>query len=53
AEATRFVGSGAECLVQRLLSSDEFNTALAHVASLGISSGVERGLRMGHTDAGF
>ncbi|GJU08379.1 hypothetical protein Tco_1124809 [Tanacetum coccineum] len=53
AEATRFFGSGVECLVRMLLLSDEFHVALAHVASLGISSGVERGLRMERTDAEF
>ncbi|GJY67129.1 hypothetical protein Tco_0469367 [Tanacetum coccineum] len=36
-----------------LLSSDEFHDALAHVASLGISSRVERRLCMGRTDAEF
>ncbi|GKG39074.1 hypothetical protein Tco_0460786, partial [Tanacetum coccineum] len=51
---TRFVGSGVECLVRRLLlSSDEFHAALDHVASLGVASGVERGLRMRRTDAEF
>ncbi|GKC92483.1 hypothetical protein Tco_1157925 [Tanacetum coccineum] len=52
-EVTDFVGSGVESLVHRLLSSDEFNSALARVAYLGITSGVERGLCMGRTDAGF
>ncbi|GKF03660.1 hypothetical protein Tco_0030583, partial [Tanacetum coccineum] len=52
-EVTRFVGSGVESLVQKLLSSDEFYAFLAHVASLGINYGVERGLRMGRTDAEF
>ncbi|GJR01691.1 hypothetical protein Tco_0524675 [Tanacetum coccineum] len=33
-ELTQFIGSGVEGLVQRLLSSDEFHAALAHVASL-------------------
>nr|GEY69623.1 hypothetical protein [Tanacetum cinerariifolium] len=42
-----------ECLVRRLLSSDEFHAALAHVVSLGISFGVEKGLRMGCTDVEF
>nr|GEV30413.1 hypothetical protein [Tanacetum cinerariifolium] len=53
AEVSRFVGSGVECLVRRLLSSDEFHATLARVTSLGIASGVERGLRMGHTNAKF
>ncbi|GJW96562.1 reverse transcriptase domain-containing protein [Tanacetum coccineum] len=52
-EVTWFVGSGVESLVRKLLSSDEFYTALAHVASLGINYGFERGLRMGRTDAEF
>nr|GEU94196.1 hypothetical protein [Tanacetum cinerariifolium] len=33
--------------------SDEFHVALARVTSLGISYGVERGLRMGSTDVEF
>ncbi|GJR34604.1 hypothetical protein Tco_1210288 [Tanacetum coccineum] len=40
-------------LVRRLLSSNEFHAALAHIASLGISYGVEMGLRMGRTDTKF
>ncbi|GKE30255.1 hypothetical protein Tco_1445639, partial [Tanacetum coccineum] len=48
-EVTQFVGSGVESLVRKLLSSDEFHVALAHVASLGINYGVERGLRMGRS----
>ncbi|GJS51262.1 hypothetical protein Tco_0624624 [Tanacetum coccineum] len=52
-EVTRFVGSGVESLVQKLLSSDKFHAALAHVASLGINYCVGRGLRMGRTDAEF
>nr|GEV22922.1 hypothetical protein [Tanacetum cinerariifolium] len=42
-----------ELASKRLLSSDEFHDALAQVASLGINYGVERGLRMGRTDADF
>ncbi|GJX71065.1 hypothetical protein Tco_0308236 [Tanacetum coccineum] len=52
-EVTRFVGSGVESLVRKLLSSDKFHASLAHVASLGINYGVERGLRIGCTDAEF
>nr|GEX75237.1 hypothetical protein [Tanacetum cinerariifolium] len=52
-EVTQFISFGVEGLIRRLLSSDEFNAALAHVASLGINYGVERGLRMGRTDADF
>ncbi|GJT11806.1 hypothetical protein Tco_0858848 [Tanacetum coccineum] len=52
-EVTQFVGSGVESLVRKLLSSDEFYAALARVASLGINYGVDRGLRMGRTDAEF
>nr|GEW52381.1 hypothetical protein [Tanacetum cinerariifolium] len=40
-------------LIRKLLSSAEFYAALARVASLGINYGVERGLRMGCTDAEF
>ncbi|GJR86176.1 hypothetical protein Tco_0210187, partial [Tanacetum coccineum] len=49
-EVTQFVGSGVEGVVRKLLSSDEFHVALARVASLGINYGIERGLRIGHTD---
>ncbi|GJY22421.1 hypothetical protein Tco_0396079 [Tanacetum coccineum] len=42
-----------ELALERLLSSDKFHAALAHVASLGINYGVERGLHMGRTDADF
>ncbi|GJU45234.1 hypothetical protein Tco_1202500 [Tanacetum coccineum] len=52
-EVTHFVSSGVVCLIHRLLSSDEFNYDLAHVLYLGITSGVERGLLMGRTDAAF
>ncbi|GKA31229.1 hypothetical protein Tco_0717534 [Tanacetum coccineum] len=52
-EITRFVGSDVECLVRRLLSSDEFHAALARVVSLVIASGVERELCMGRIDAKF
>ncbi|GJT91396.1 hypothetical protein Tco_1080241 [Tanacetum coccineum] len=40
-------------LERRLLLSDEFHAALAHVVSLGVAYGVERELRMGRTDAEF
>nr|GEX40108.1 hypothetical protein [Tanacetum cinerariifolium] len=53
AEVAQFIGSGVEGLVRRLVSSDKFGVALARVVSLGINYGVERGLRMGHTDADF
>nr|GEU56883.1 hypothetical protein [Tanacetum cinerariifolium] len=52
-EVTQFVGSGVENLVLKLLSSDGFHVALVRVASLGINYGVEKGLRMGRTDAEF
>nr|GEU99149.1 hypothetical protein [Tanacetum cinerariifolium] len=42
-----------ELALERLLSSDDFHDALAQVTSLGIDYGVERGLRMGRTDADF
>nr|GEU72472.1 hypothetical protein [Tanacetum cinerariifolium] len=41
------------CLVRRLFSSDRFHDALPYVASIGISSSVERGLHMGCTDVEF
>nr|GEV47407.1 hypothetical protein [Tanacetum cinerariifolium] len=46
-EATQFVGSGVESLVQKFLSSDEFHAALACVPSLGINYGVKRGYAWG------
>ncbi|GKA45454.1 hypothetical protein Tco_0738250 [Tanacetum coccineum] len=52
-EVARFVGYDVESLVQKFLSSDEFHATLAHIASLGINYGVEKGLRMGRTDAEF
>ncbi|GKA79243.1 hypothetical protein Tco_0785839 [Tanacetum coccineum] len=52
-EVTRFVGSGVESLVRKLLSSDKFHAALAHVASLGINYSVGRVLRMGRTEVEF
>ncbi|GJW47659.1 hypothetical protein Tco_0079305 [Tanacetum coccineum] len=52
-EVTQFVTSDVEGIVRKLLSSDEFHTALAHVASLGINYGVERGLCIRHTDVEF
>ncbi|GKA87374.1 hypothetical protein Tco_0809138 [Tanacetum coccineum] len=52
-EVTQFVTSGVEGIVRKLLSSDEFHTALARVASLGINYGVERGLRIRRTDVEF
>ncbi|GKC10616.1 hypothetical protein Tco_1007398 [Tanacetum coccineum] len=51
-EVARFVGFGIKCLVWKFLSSDEFNFALDHVLT-SITSWVERGLRMGRTDAQF
>ncbi|GJW57857.1 hypothetical protein Tco_0104588 [Tanacetum coccineum] len=52
-EVTRFVGSGVDCLVCKLLSSDEFITTLARILTFSITSMVERGLHMGRTDAEF
>ncbi|GJU63006.1 hypothetical protein Tco_1244841 [Tanacetum coccineum] len=52
-EVSWFISSGVESLVRKLLSSVEFHAVLAHVASLGINYGVERGLRMGSTDTEF
>nr|GEU81289.1 hypothetical protein [Tanacetum cinerariifolium] len=52
-EVTQFVGTGVESLVRKLFSTNEFQAALACVASLGINYGVERGLRMGRTNVEF
>ncbi|GJU63988.1 hypothetical protein Tco_1245823 [Tanacetum coccineum] len=52
-EVTHFVGFGVDCLIRKLLSSDKFNATLARILSLGITSDVERGLRMMCTDAEF
>ncbi|GKA28991.1 hypothetical protein Tco_0715236 [Tanacetum coccineum] len=40
-EVARFVGSGVESLVRKLLSSDEFHATLTHIASLGINYGAD------------
>nr|GEZ52118.1 hypothetical protein [Tanacetum cinerariifolium] len=40
-------------LVRKILSSDEFNATLARILSLGINSGVKRGLCMGRSDLKF
>ncbi|GJX37306.1 hypothetical protein Tco_0250609 [Tanacetum coccineum] len=52
-EVAHFVGFDVDSLVRRLLSSDEFNATLSPILSLAITFGVERGLRMGRTDAEF
>nr|GEX17757.1 hypothetical protein [Tanacetum cinerariifolium] len=52
-EVFRFVGSGVDGLVRKLLSSDQFNATLARILYLGITSGVEMGLCMGRADAEF
>ncbi|GKE50990.1 hypothetical protein Tco_1486146 [Tanacetum coccineum] len=52
-EVTHFVGSDVDNLVRKLFSSDEFNATLVHILSLGITSGVKRGLCMGRIDAEF
>ncbi|GJX32068.1 hypothetical protein Tco_0241923 [Tanacetum coccineum] len=52
-ESTHFVGSGVDCLIHKLLSSDEFNATLAYIFYPGITSGVKRGLRMGRTETEF
>ncbi|GJY66159.1 hypothetical protein Tco_0468397, partial [Tanacetum coccineum] len=52
-EVAHFVGFDVDSLVRRLLSSDEFNVTLSPILSLAITFGVERGLRMGRTDAEF
>lgn len=50
---TSFFHDDFEKLVRRFLGSGEFNQALAHVASLAVSSGFERGLRMGRSESEF
>ncbi|PWA48008.1 hypothetical protein CTI12_AA393550 [Artemisia annua] len=50
---TSFFHDDFEKLVRRFLGSSEFNQALARVAALAVSSGVERGLRMGRTESQF
>ncbi|GKD02880.1 hypothetical protein Tco_1177854 [Tanacetum coccineum] len=52
-KVTHFVGFDVDGLVRKLLPNDEFNFTLAHILSLGVTSGVERGLRMGRTDVKF
>nr|GEV79260.1 hypothetical protein [Tanacetum cinerariifolium] len=52
-EITQFFGFYVRCIVRKLLSSDEFNATLSRVLTLGITSGVERGLHMGRTDVEF
>jgi hypothetical protein len=42
-----------EKLVRRFLESDEFSQAFASVISLGVSAGLERGLRMGRSETQF
>nr|GEV90454.1 hypothetical protein [Tanacetum cinerariifolium] len=52
-EVNEFVGSGVGGVVRNLLSSDEFHAALARVLSLDVNYGVERELRIGHTNVEF
>ncbi|GJR95243.1 hypothetical protein Tco_0267417 [Tanacetum coccineum] len=52
-EVSCFVGSGIDCLARKFLSNDEFNATLARILTFSITSGVERGLWMGRTDAQF
>nr|GEV81285.1 hypothetical protein [Tanacetum cinerariifolium] len=52
-KVTRFSGSGIDCIVCKLLSSDKFNATLARILTFSITSRVERGSRMGHIDAKF
>ena len=42
-----------EKLVRRFLESDEFSQAFASVINLGVSGGLERGLRMGRSETQF
>ncbi|PWA64020.1 hypothetical protein CTI12_AA347990 [Artemisia annua] len=50
---TSFFRDDFEKLVRRFLESDEFSQAFASVINLGVSRGVERGLRMGRTETQF
>ncbi|PWA85050.1 hypothetical protein CTI12_AA154860 [Artemisia annua] len=50
---TSFFRDDFEKLVRRFLESDEFSRAFASVINLGVSRGVERGLRMGRTETQF
>nr|GEZ33375.1 hypothetical protein [Tanacetum cinerariifolium] len=52
-EVTCFLGSNIDGLFRKLLSSDKLNSTLAHILSLGITYGIEKGLHMGRTDAEF
>ncbi|GJZ93846.1 hypothetical protein Tco_0666049 [Tanacetum coccineum] len=52
-EVTRFVDYSIDCLVHKLLSSDEFNATLSRILTFSITSRVERGLRMGRTNFEF
>nr|GEX56580.1 hypothetical protein [Tanacetum cinerariifolium] len=52
-KVTRFSGSGIDCIVCKLLSSDKFNATLARILTFSVTSGVERESRMGHIDAKF
>ena len=52
-DVTVFVRDDFEKLVRRFLKSDEFSQAFARVIHLGVSTGVERGLRMGRTETQF
>nr|GEV53890.1 retrotransposon Gag protein [Tanacetum cinerariifolium] len=45
-DVTRFVSFDFDCLVRKLLPSDEFNVALAYILSLGINTCVEKGMRI-------
>ncbi|GKF03037.1 hypothetical protein Tco_0029960 [Tanacetum coccineum] len=52
-EVTRFVDYSIDCLVRKLLSSDEFNATLSRILTFSITSGVERGLRTRRTNFEF
>nr|GEV77203.1 hypothetical protein [Tanacetum cinerariifolium] len=52
-EVSYFMSFDFDGLVQRLLSSDEFNATLARILAFGITAGVKRGLRMGCSNLKF
>ncbi|GJV37510.1 hypothetical protein Tco_1409987, partial [Tanacetum coccineum] len=52
-DVTRFLRVDLDHLVQKLLTSDEFNVAFANILTLAINSGIERGICMDLTDIQF
>ncbi|GJS62493.1 hypothetical protein Tco_0657277 [Tanacetum coccineum] len=52
-DVTRFLRVDLDHLVQKLLTSDEFNVSFANILTLAINSSIERGIRMDLTDIQF